>query len=175
MIRTDWEPQFRGVFERAVAAWKSGRRTPATLLDDEDIDFLAAIGCTAHELFDFVDDLQIYGEPDYETVRDIQMVRAEYFRDVMKGRTTGHEARMEDLPPKVQEVYGIPWLPRLIVKARLKLRGEMPPDLMYGCGGDRPFVRRMHTTLADFLRLVWKHGDDDRAIVDAVKRTAGIG
>ena len=34
-------------------------------------------------------------------------------------------------------IDGIAWLPRILVKARLKLRGEMPADLMYGCGGDR--------------------------------------
>jgi len=61
-----------------------------------------------------------------------------------------------------------------VVKARIKLRGEMDPDLMYGCGGDRPFLRRHHMTLPQFLQLVWDKGDDDRAIVDAVKQAAGI-
>jgi hypothetical protein len=45
---------------------------------------------------------------------------------------------------------------------------------MYGCGGDRPFLRRHHMTLPQFLQLVWDKGDDDRAIVDAVKQAAGI-
>jgi hypothetical protein len=51
----------------------------------------------------------------------------------------------------------------------------MPADLMYGCAGDRPFLRRMKTTLPQFLELVRDEGDNDRRIVDAVKRTAGIG
>ena len=63
---------------------------------------------------------------------------------------------------------------RIIVKARLKLLGEMPPDLMYGCGGDRPFLRRMKMTLPQFLKLVWDSGTDDRRIIDAVKRSAGL-
>ena len=71
-------------------------------------------------------------------------------------------------------VGGIPWLLRLIEKARLKLRGEMPADLMYGCGGDRPFAREMKTTLPDFLKLVWDSGDDNQKIIDTVKRHAGI-
>jgi hypothetical protein len=50
----------------------------------------------------------------------------------------------------------------------------MPPDLMYGCAGDRPFLRRMHLTLAQFLKLVWECGADDRRIVDAVKNAAGL-
>jgi hypothetical protein len=81
---------------------------------------------------------------------------------------------MAELPAKTAAVDGIEWLPRLIAKARLKLRGEMPPDLMYGCGGDRPFVREMKTTLPDFLKLVWDCGEDDRRIVDSVKRRAGL-
>jgi hypothetical protein len=78
---------------------------------------------------------------------------------------------MSALPLKTDAVDGIAWLPRLIVKARLKLRGEMPPDLMYGCGGDRPFLRRMGLTLSGFLELVRDCGDDDATIVEAVKRS----
>jgi hypothetical protein len=92
----------------------------------------------------------------------------------MGGKSTGRVASMEDLPAKTDAVDGIEWLPRIIEKARLKLRGEMPDDLMYGCGGDRPFLRRMRMSLPDFLKLVWEAGDDDRRIVDAVKRSAGL-
>jgi hypothetical protein len=81
---------------------------------------------------------------------------------------------MSALPAKSAAVDGIAWLPRLIVKARIKLRGEMDPDLMYGCGGDRPFLRQHGMTLAQFLQLVWDKGDDDRAIIDAFKRAAGL-
>jgi hypothetical protein len=77
---------------------------------------------------------------------------------------------MDSLPAKTAEVDGIPWLPRLIEKARAKLRGEMPPELMYGCGGDRPFLRRMNVELAEFLRLVWDAKNDERRILDYVKQ-----
>ena len=76
---------------------------------------------------------------------------------------------MESLPAKAKEVDGIAWLPRLIEKARAKLRGEMPAELMYGCGGDRPFLRSMNVELSEFLRLVWICGEDDRRIIDYVK------
>ena len=39
---------------------------------------------------------------------------------------------MDDFPAKADEVEGIAWLPRLIVKARAKLAGQLPADLMYG-------------------------------------------
>ena len=79
---------------------------------------------------------------------------------------------MDALPPKKEAVDGIEWLPRLIVKARAKLRGEMPAELMYGCGGDRPFLQEMNVELAEFLQVVWLFGDDDRAIIDYVKARA---
>lgn len=169
-----WPGEFRAVFQRGVAAWQAGRRTPDTMFDARDAAFLEGIGCTAQEMFDFVDDYLRYGEPGVDEALEIQAVRRDYLRQVMGGEKSRYVARMEDLPPKAQEVDGIAWLPRLIVKARLKLRGEMPADLMYGCGGDRPFVRGMNTTLADFLRLVREHGDDDRKIVKAVKRQARL-
>ena len=56
----------------------------------------------------------------------------------------------------------MPYLPRLIAKGRAKLRGELDPDMMFGCGGDRKFLKNhgdIH--LADFLRQLWAAGDDD--------------
>lgn len=49
----------------------------------------------------------------------------------------------------------------------------MPPDLMYGCGGDRPFLRGMNIELSEFLRLVWSAGGDHRKIIDYVKARRG--
>jgi hypothetical protein len=63
-------------------------------------------------------------------------------------------------------------LPRLIAKARAKLRGEMPPDLMYCCGGDRAFLNKVGIHPADFLRTVWSARDDDRKVIDWVKAKA---
>jgi hypothetical protein len=174
MNNTDWIQQLREVHARAILAAKSGRRSPQSMFSPEDVEFLRSIGCSAQELFDFVDDYLCDGEPDLEEVIAVQAIRRDYFLNVMGGVATGHIVSMADLPAKSAAIDGISWLPRLIVKARVKLRGEMPADLMYGCGGDRPFVRRMRTTLAGFLQLVRDCGDDDRKIVDTLKRSAGI-
>jgi hypothetical protein len=173
MNNNNWKTNFREVYDRGVAAWKAGRRTPKTMFNADDAAFLASIGCTRQELFDFVDDAQEYGEPDFDTVLAVQAIRRDYFLNVMGGKPSDRVASMDDLPAKTDAVDGIEWLPRIIEKARIKLRGEMPPDLMYGCGGDRPFLRRMQMTLPDFLKLVWESGSDDRLIIDAVKRSAG--
>lgn len=172
-MTADWKSEFRNVWDRGVAAWKTGRRSPEKMFSAEDAAFLQTIGCTPQELFDFVDDCLGYGDFDCATVLAVTEVRYRYFVEVMRGERTGKIIPMNELPPKSAAVDGIAWLPRLIVKARIKLRGEMDPDLMYGCAGDRPFLRRHRMTLPGFLQLVWDNGDNDRAIIDAVKLAAG--
>jgi hypothetical protein len=54
-------------------------------------------------------------------------------------------------------------------KARAKLRGEMDPDTMYGCGGDRAFFAQHNVHPADLLRVTWAAEDDDQKIIDYVK------
>ena len=175
MSNPTWETEFRAVYDRGIAAWKSGRRNAATMFSSEDIRFLATIGCSAQELFDFVDDFLVYGEPDFETTRAVQSIRRDYFLNVLHGKSTGRVASMESLPTKGASVEGIPWLPRVIEKARLKLRGEMPPELMYGCGGDRMFFSKVKLTLPQFLEVVRDAGPDNPRIiakvVEASKRT----
>jgi len=171
-MNNNWKHEFRRVWDRGVAAWEKGQQSARSMFSHEDINFLASIGCTAQELFDFVDDSLNYGDLDYETALAVTEIRRRYFLDVMHGKPTGRVVPMSTLPAKSAQVDGIAWLPRLIAKARIKLRGEMEPDLMYGCGGDRPFLREHNLTLPDFLQLVWDKGDDDRAIVEAVKKAA---
>lgn len=172
-MKDEWQIEFRNVWNRGVAAWRAGRRSVQTMFPSADVSFLAGIGCTAQELFDFVDDSLGCDDLDFETALAVTKIRRAYFLDVMHGKLTGRVVPMSALPAKSAEVDGIAWLPRLIEKARIKLRGEMNPDLMYGCAGDRPFLQSHNMTLPQFLQLVWDKGDDGRAIVDAVKNAAG--
>jgi hypothetical protein len=172
MNSNHWQQQFREVYDRGIAAWRAGRTAPGAMFSKADAAFLKTIGCTAQELFDFVDDAQRYGEPDFDTAVAVAAIRRDYFLNVMKGIYSGQIVPMDGLPAKTAEVDGIAWLPRIMVKARLKLRGEMPDDLMYGCGGDRSFLHSVNLDQPGFLKLVWESGEDDRRIVDAVKRSA---
>ncbi len=174
MNQQDWKTEFRNVWDRAIAAWKAGRKSARTMFEPADAAFLSTIGCSTQELFDFVDDSLGYDDVDFETVLAVTAIRREYFLEVMHGKPTGRVVEMSELPAKSAEVDGIAWLPRLIVKARTKLRGEMNPDLMYGCAGDRPFLRKHHMTLPGFLQLVRDQGDNDRAIIDALKAAARV-
>ena len=169
MSNYDWPDQFRKVYDAASQRYSRGEREPQKLFSATDLEFLASIGCKAQELFDFIDDLARYGEPVYETTLLTTAVRRDYFLLVQNGLSSNRTISMSSLPAKSAEVDGIAWLPRLIEKARIKLRGEMPPELMYGCGGDRPFLRSMNVELAEFLRLVWLCGDDNAKIVQYIK------
>jgi hypothetical protein len=175
MSNYDWHERFKQVYDAGLARYHKGERNPPRLFGKNELEFLASIGCSAQELFDFIDDGVRYSEPSFETTLLTSAVRRDYFLLVQNGVPSANVISMDDLPSKKDEVDGIAWLPRLIVKARVKLRGEMPPDLMYGCGGDRPFLRSMNVELAEFLRLVWLCGDDDRKIIDYVKRRRAAG
>ena len=58
--------------------------------------------------------------------------------------------------------------PRILPKARAKLRGELPDEVMYGCGGDRQFFQSNNIHPAEFLRVVRNWGDNDQGIIDWV-------
>ena len=81
----------------------------------------------------------------------------------------------QTLPAKTDEARGIAWLPRIIPKAKAKLRGELPPDTMFCCGGDRNFFRTNDIHPSEFLRVVKDAGDDEETIIDwVVSRKNGI-
>lgn len=134
--------------------------------------FLDSLGATPQEIFDFVEDTFHGGEPGFETTLLITATRREYFLGVQKGQRSGRVIDMDKLPPKSAELGGIEWLPRIIAKAKAKLRGEMPAELMYSCGGDRAFLREHGIHAADFLREVWAAGDDNERILDFVRKSA---
>ena len=168
---TTWDTTFASLFHRCSALHRSGNTNPERWFVAPDTTFLSSIGCSTQEFFDFVDDHVRYGNdgPSMETALLVAAVRRDYLNVVQKGKTSLHRVSPADLPAKSAEVQGIRWLPRLIMKARAKLRGEMDPDTMYGCGGDRAFFAEHQIHPADLLRAVWAAGADDQRIVDFVK------
>ena len=152
--------RFRPLWDSAVGRYRAGKRGAGNLFTPDETAQLASLGMTAQELYDFAEDQVNYGEPSYETAASISEVRFAYFREKLGGKPTGKVGTMESLPPKSEEVDGIRWLPRLMAKSRLKLRGEMPSDLVYGCGGDRGFFQEHGIAAEEFLKAVWRFEDD---------------
>jgi hypothetical protein len=169
MSSSSWQDTFSDLFTRSVEKYRVGHQKPSGLINDDGQGFLRAIGYTEQEFFDFVEDFAKGGEPTLTTALEIAAVRRDYFLNVQKSSFSGRRISMADLPSKDAEVEGIGWLPRLIPKAEAKLRGEMPPDLMFGCGGDRKFFRTHQIDPAEFLRQVWKADGEEKEIVAWVK------
>ena len=168
-----WADLFRQCYDKAVAAYQAGNRQPATYFNPGETAFLAGIGCTPQEVYDFAEDWCSAKEPAFPTVLLITAARRDYFQTIQQSKPTGRIIAMAELPAKDAAVAGFPWLPRQMAKARAKLAGEMPAELMYGCGGDRAFFQRVQIHPADFLRVVWAARDDDQKIIAYVRHCAG--
>lgn len=173
MDNYDYTRQLTAIWEKGVRLYGKGQRDSATYYDQEESAFLASIGVTAQEIYDFAEDFCNRQEPDFATFAAIHDIRRAYFMEVQQGQLSTQILDPATLPAKDQEVEGITWLPRILPKARAKLRGELSPDIMYGCGGDRNFFRTNNIHPAEFLRLTWAHENDDAAIIAWVKARAG--
>ena len=169
----DWPETFRQCYDKAVTQYREGNGDSDTYFNQQETAFLASIGCKPQEVYDFAEDWCGSEEPSFSTVLLITSARRDYFLVAQHGSPSGHPIRMGDLPPGGAEAAGFRWLPRIIAKARAKLRGEMPRELMYSCGGDRPFLRSVNIHPADFLSEVWAARDDDNKIIEYVKAHAG--
>ena len=165
-----WYHELKQLFVQSLERHRVGERNPERYFTGEQETYLASIGMTAQELYDFAEDHAGYdGDPDFETVLLVSAVRRDYLMTAQHGQPSDHQISMDELPTKDTKLGGIPWLPRLIKKAEAKLRGEMPSDLMYGCAGDRRFCQEHGINLADFLRHVWAAGGDEQKLLQYVQ------
>jgi hypothetical protein len=172
MSKYNWTTQFEAVYEKAINLYSKGTRGAENYFNPQEEQFLASIGCTAQELYDFAEDAISYDEPDFGTTLLVTAARRDYFLYAQNGKPSGKVVATSTLKTKTDAVDGIEWLPRLIQKARLKLHGELDKDLMFCCGGDRKFFQQFDIAPADFLRFVWAAKEDDRKIIDWVKSRA---
>ena len=164
----NWNEQFTDLFDRCVTLYRGGNTELGSYYSNEDLQFLRGIGCKPRELFDFIEDYVDERDPTPTTALLIAAVRRDYLEVVQGGQLSEVEITREDLPTFGDTLEEIPYLPRILTKARAKLRGELDPDIMYCCGGDRKFLREHGIHPADFLRHVWAAGDDEGKIVELV-------
>ena len=165
-----WNDQFLKLFRTCVEKYRGGNDDFHSYSEPDDITFLASIGYKPRELFDFVEDLVDEDVPSESTTLLVAGVRRDYFLVEQQGILSEKEITTDDLPTFGDTLDGEAYLPRILTKARAKLKGELNPDIMFGCGGDRKFLRD-HGDIhpADFLRNVWASGDDDTQIVEYVR------
>jgi len=165
-----WDDQFLTLFARGVAAYRGGDSDYASYYGAADRALLGEIGYKPRELFDFIEDHVDEGEPTAATALLVAAVRRDYFGVVQAGVASPVVITANDLPTFGEDLEGIHYLPRVLAKARAKLRGELDPDVMFGCGGDRKFFRD-HGDIhpADFLRQVWAAGAEDAKVAAFVR------
>ncbi len=169
-----WNDTFLALFDRCTARYRSGDADFKNYYSPEDLSFLGGIGYQPREFFDFVEDFCDQEVPTVSTALLVAAVRRDYFLTIQHGQTSDLRLTADDIPSFGEDLHGIAYLPRIIAKGRAKLRGELDPDLMFGCGGDRNFLSKngdIHP--ADFLRHLWAADDDDAKIAAWVKEQQG--
>jgi len=166
-----WDKRFLDLFERCSIRYAAGDRDWSDYYGAEDLALLSSIGYRQREFFDFAEDFGDDGDPLPSTSLLVASVRRDYFLTEQDGITSTKVLSPSDLPTFGDAIAGIHYLPRIVAKARAKLRGELDPDIMFCCGGDRKFFREhggIHP--ADFLRKVWQAGENDMKIVEFVRQ-----
>jgi len=176
MKHYEFPARFRALYNYAVESYAKGQRSAEVMFSAGDKEWLAANGMTPQHYYDYAEDHNNHtGEPGLDHALGIELIRRDYFLNVQAGRPSDTVMEETGLPAKDEEIGGLPWLPRLLPKARAKLRGELPPSLMYCCGGDRRFFKEHDILPAEFLALVWRHEGNDAAIVEWVVRRSRAG
>ncbi|MAP17058.1 MAG: DUF5069 domain-containing protein [Verrucomicrobiota bacterium] len=164
-----WDIKFKELFQKYSEKYKSGNREIDQFFEEVDFDFFDNIGYKPREFFDFIEDHCDVGAPSPETALLIAAVRRDYFLVMQKRQISENQITPTDLPPREEQLEEISWLPRIIMKAKAKLRGELHPDIMFCCQGDMNFLANHDIHPADFLRVVWASNDDDQKVADYVK------
>ncbi|MGI8820740.1 MAG: DUF5069 domain-containing protein [Chthoniobacterales bacterium] len=161
-----WQQRLRELYDKAQVKYSNENRKVETMFTPREVNVLRAFGAKPMELYDYAEDSS---DLDWETALLITAARRDYFMHEQKSQWSEKTIAVDKLPAKTEELEGIVWLPRIIEKAKARLRGEMPNDLMYCCGGDRKFFRAHDIHPADFLRMVWAAKGRQEKIMAYVK------
>lgn len=164
----NYQKELVRIWENAVELYRNGNTSADTFPIQNDLPFLNKIGLNKMDIFDYVEDWVCEGTPDLGTFLLIHDLRRDFFIEEQKEIHSLEKLDSKTLPAKTEKLNGITWLPRVICKARAKLRGELPIDTMFCCGGDRAFFRTNDIHPAEFLRIVKKSASEDHLIAQWV-------
>lgn len=165
-----WTLKLRELYDKSVALYQEGNREHGSYFTPEEQSWLDSVGLRPINLYDWAEDMVSAGEPDWNTALLIAAVRRDYFLVHQKGVTATTVTEASQLPAKTEELEGIPWLPRIIAKATCFLKGGLCHEIMYGCGGDRRFLKEHDIHPADFLRAVWASNGDQTKVLAFVRK-----
>ncbi len=166
---TNDQIRLKEIHRKAVTGYQCGFRDADKLAPCDDVEFLATLGVSSQILLDYAEDCARHGEPDCATFLRVVEIRCDYFRKVQKGISASRIVLEPELPLREEKWEGISWLPRITQKARCLLEGTLCKEVMYGCSGDRAFLRKFLLTLPGFLETVQKSGEDTSKILQYVR------
>jgi hypothetical protein len=169
MTSYNWTERLRAIYDKTIDLYRGGNPDLSSYFTQEETTWLASIGLRPINLYDWAEDVTGAGEPDWNTALLVAAARRDYFLVHQKGATATTVTEAAELPAKTEELDGIPWLPRIIAKATCFLKGGLCHDIMYGCGGDRRFLKEHDIHPADFLRAVWASGGDQAKVLAYVR------
>lgn len=175
MKHYNYQDTLHQLWTKAVEQYKAGQRDSDTYFTGEETQWLADNGITPQEIYDFAEDFVNGGEPDFTTFAMVTDVRRSYFLEKLKGKPASDSRDPATYPAKTDDIDGITWLPRIIEKAKDKLHGRLDMDTMYGCGGDRKFLKTHDIHPAEFLRKVADSDGNDQQVIDWVKSRSSAG
>jgi len=174
MNHYDYQSTLKRIWTDAVAKYEAGNREPDSYFDEATLAELVSIGLNTMDVYDYAEDFVGRSEPDFETFLMICEARRDYFLTEQNGQLSSTRLDPDTLPAKTDEVGGIEWLPRIMPKALAKLRGELPSEIMYCCGGDRRFLKQNNIHPAEFLRATWAYQDNFDRLIDWVVARRGM-
>jgi hypothetical protein len=168
-----WQDQFLTLFDKCLAQYRRGNQDYTSYYSAQDLDFLRSIGYRPREFFDFIEDFADGAPLPPAAALLVAAVRRDYLHEVQNGMPGEGMIPRTELPARGDtSIGGVPYLARITAKARCKLRGELDPEIMFSCGGDRAFLQEYDIHPADFLRAVWLAGDDDGKVLGFVREAA---
>ncbi len=126
-MKFDFHKELVRIWGYAVELYRDGHQDACQFPIEEDVPFLESIGMNRMDVFDFAEDWVRMGEPDLAVFLLIHEQRKDYFWETQKKAPSTQVLDPTSLPAKNESLHGIVWLPRIIPKARAKLRGELDP------------------------------------------------
>ena len=167
----EWKQQFTQLYQKCIQRYQStASQDWDSYYDDDELKFINSLGCQPRELFDYVEDFVDEGAPSQEIPLAIAEIRKRYFQENQNSQASKKRILPQELPGFGEKLEGIAYLPRIMKKAEGKLKGELDPDIMFGCGGDRHFLRKNgEIQESEFLLKIWENLDDLSVIPQWIK------
>lgn len=169
-----WTSELRSLYDKALDLYRGENREVTTYFTPEEVSELSAIGLKPIHVYDYVEDFVKAGDPGWETFLLVAAVRRDYFLHEQQRMSKVAELSSDELPAKTDAIEGIEWLPRIIRKAQCFLEGGLCHDIMYGCGGDRRFLKSHAIHSADLLRVVWASKGDSAKVLEYLRKTSPL-